>query len=271
MEKFKIKPGDKVKLADFDPNDSGEFKGSKEEGLAAIQKLTGELENLQERLYSEGKHKLLVVLQGMDTSGKDGTIRAVFQGVNPQGVRVASFKVPTPEELAHDYLWRVHKQTPGKGEIVIFNRSHYEDVLVVRVHKIVPESVWRARFEQINAFERLLVEEGTTILKFFLHIDLDEQKNRLLERLNVPEKQWKFNPGDLDERALWKDYQAAYQDVLEKTSTDWAPWYVVPANKNWHRNLFISSVLVETLKKMNIQTPPAISAEEIKKYKAMLA
>jgi polyphosphate kinase 2 (PPK2 family) len=139
------------------------------------------------------------------------------------------------------------------------------------VHKIVPESVWRARFEQINAFERLLVEEGTTILKFFLHIDLDEQKNRLLERLNVPEKQWKFNPGDLDERALWKDYQAAYQDVLEKTSTDWAPWYVVPANKNWHRNLFISSVLVETLKKMNIQTPPAISAEEIKKYKAMLA
>ena len=190
----------------------------------------------------------------MDTSGKDGTIRHVFEGVNPQGVRVAGFKVPTPEEMDHDYLWRVHQQTPGKGEIVIFNRSHYEDVLVVRVHQLVPEQVWRKRFDQINAFEQQLSEEGTIILKFFLNIDLDEQKQRLLDRLDDPTKHWKFNPGDLKERALWKDYQAAYEDVLEKTSKPWAPWYVVPANKKWYRDLVISSVLVETLKKTGYPT-----------------
>jgi PPK2 family polyphosphate:nucleotide phosphotransferase len=173
--------------------------------------------------------------------------------------------------MDHDYLWRIHRQTPGKGEIVIFNRSHYEDVLVVRVHHIVPEQVWKKRFEQINAFEKQLSQEGTTILKFFLHIDMDEQKQRLLERLDDPEKHWKFNPGDLKERALWQDYQAAYEDVLEKTSQTWAPWYVVPANKKWYRDYVISSILVDALKKLDIQLPASIPAEEVHQYRAQLA
>jgi PPK2 family polyphosphate:nucleotide phosphotransferase len=172
--------------------------------------------------------------------------------------------------MDHDYLWRVHKQAPGKGEIVIFNRSHYEDVLVVRVHNLAPEAVWRKRFEQINAFEHMLSDEGTTILKFFLHIDMDEQKERLLERLADPAKHWKFNPGDLKERALWPNYQAAYEDVLEKTSTSWAPWYVVPANKKWYRDYVISRILVDCLNGLHIHLPAAISAEEVNQYKAQL-
>jgi PPK2 family polyphosphate:nucleotide phosphotransferase len=170
-------------------------------------------------------------------------------------VRVASFKVPTQEELDHDYLWRVHRQTPGKGEIVIFNRSHYEDVLVVRVHQLVPETVWRKRYQQINEFERMLADEGTTILKFFLHIDLDEQKERLEARLHDPTKQWKFNPGDLGERKLWLEYTKAYEDVLTKTSTEWAPWYIVPSNRKWYRNLVIATLLVEALKDFKMAYP----------------
>jgi PPK2 family polyphosphate:nucleotide phosphotransferase len=197
----------------------------------------------------------LIVLQAMDTGGKDGVIRRVFDGVNPQGVRVASFKVPTQEELDHDYLWRVHKVTPGNGEMVIFNRSHYEDVLVVRVHNYVPPEVWKKRFEQINHFERLLAENGTTILKFFLHIDLDEQKERLQARLDDPAKRWKFRLGDLKERKLWDDYMQAYEDVLSKTSTDYAPWFIVPANRKWYRDLIVSSVLVETLQGLNMKFP----------------
>jgi len=270
MNRYTIKPGDKIKLADFNPDETHEFEGGKNEAQEPLTRLNQELETLQERLYAEHKHKLLVVLQGMDTSGKDGTIRHVFEGVNPQGVRVASFKVPTPEEMDHDYLWRVHKQAPGKGEIVIFNRSHYEDVLVVRVHNLVPEDVWKKRYDQINAFEKLLSDEGTTILKFFLNINLDEQKQRLIDRLDDPAKQWKFNPGDLKERALWVDYQKAYEDVLEKTSTAWAPWYVVPANKKWYRDFVISTILVETLKDLDIQLPPAISAQEVAQYRAQL-
>jgi PPK2 family polyphosphate:nucleotide phosphotransferase len=227
----------------------------KNEAKEALEALTGELEALQELLYAERKHKLLVVLQGMDTSGKDGTIRHVFEGVNPQGVRVASFKVPTPIELDHDYLWRVHLQTPGRGEVVIFNRSHYEDVLVVRVHQLVPEEVWKRRYDQINAFERLLADEGTTILKFFLHISLDEQKRRLQERLDDPTKHWKFATGDLAERKLWSAYQEAYEDALGKTSTEWAPWYIVPADRKWFRNLVIASVIVETLKGLKMSYP----------------
>jgi len=194
-------------------------------------------------------------LQAMDTGGKDGVIRRVFDGVNPQGVRVASFKVPTPEELEHDYLWRVHKVTPGDGEMVIFNRSHYEDVLVVRVHNLVPPEVWEKRFDQINAFERLLAENGTTILKFFLHIDLDEQKARLQARLDDPAKRWKFRLGDLEERKRWHEYLKAFEDVLSKTNTEYAPWYIVPANRKWYRDLVISSVLVKTLEGLHMKFP----------------
>ncbi|MEJ5202276.1 MAG: polyphosphate kinase 2 family protein [Anaerolineales bacterium] len=267
---YRVRPGTKVRLKDFDPNDTSEFKGDKEEAQQELEKLNTELERLQECLYAEGKHKVLIVLQGMDTSGKDGVIRSVFDGVNPQGVRVACFKVPTPEELAHDYLWRIHKMTPGKGEMVIFNRSHYEDVLVVRVHELVPESVWKKRYDQINAFERTLAEEGTTILKFYLHIDEAEQKQRLLDRLADPSKHWKFNPGDLKERALWGQYIQAYEDALSKTSTDWAPWYIIPANKKWYRNLIIARLLVGTLQSLNIQLPQPLSEIDVERYRLQL-
>lgn len=255
MNRYRIPPNKSIKLADFDPKETDAFVGDKDEAEEKINELTGRLEILQEMLFAEHKHKVLVVLQGMDTSGKDGVIRHVFEGVNPQGVRVASFKVPTSEEQDHDYLWRVHKQTPGRGEIVIFNRSHYEDVLVVRVHSLVPEKQWKMRYQQINDFERTLADEGTTILKFFLHIDQDEQKERLQARLQDPAKQWKFRVGDLKERALWDKYQSAYDDVLSQTSTKAAPWYVVPANRKWYRNLVIASVLVMTLEDLDMHYP----------------
>jgi len=257
MERYKIKPNQKINLDDWDPNDTSAYNGNKHDARFRLSELCAQLEQLQELLWAEGKHKLLVMLQAMDTGGKDGTIRHVFEGVNPQGVRVANFKVPTPEELAHDYLWRVHKQTPGNGEIVIFNRSHYEDVLVVRVHNLVPEQTWTKRYNQINAFERMLAEEGTTILKFYLHIDRQEQKERLQARLDEPDKRWKFNRGDLKERALWSEYQKAYETVLNKTSTKYAPWYIVPANKKWYRNLVIATVMVNTLKGLKMNYPLA--------------
>lgn len=255
MKQYLVQPGDKVKLKEWDPNDTGDFKDGKAKGLARVEELNTELEALQEVLYAENKHKVLIVLQAMDTGGKDGVIRRVFDGVNPQGVRVASFKVPTPEELAHDYLWRIHKEVPGRGEMVIFNRSHYEDVLVVRVHNLVPPEVWSKRYDQINNFERLLAENGTTILKFFLHIDLDEQKERLQARLDDPTKRWKFRLGDLKERKLWDDYMQAYEDVLSKTSSEWAPWHIVPANRKWYRDLVIATALVDALKKLDMRYP----------------
>lgn len=255
MKQHLVQTGKKIKLAERDPQDTGDFKGGKEDGLKEIAKLNEKLQELQELLYAEGKHKVLVVLQAMDTGGKDGAIRRVFDGVNPQGVKVASFKVPTPEEMAHDYLWRVHKVVPANGELVIFNRSHYEDVLVVRVHNYVPKEVWSKRYDQINAFEKLLAENGTTILKFFLHISKDEQKERLQARLDDPTKHWKFSVGDLGERKLWDDYQSAYEDALNKTSTEHAPWYVVPANRKWYRDLVISKVLVETLEGLKMKYP----------------
>lgn len=270
MDRYRIKPKQKINLKDWDPNETPAFDGGKSEGKAKLLKLNEELEALQELFYAEGKHRLLVILQGMDASGKDGVIRHVFEGVNPQGVSVVSFKTPTPEELAHDYLWRIHRQVPGKGQIVIFNRSHYEDVLVVRVHNLVPESVWRKRYDQINAFERTLADEGTTLLKFFLHIDPKEQKERLLERLDQVEKQWKFNPGDLKERALWPEYEKAYEDVLEKTSTHWAPWYVIPANKKWYRNIVISRILIDALKDLDLQLPPGFPPEDVAQYRKQL-
>ena len=255
MNKYRVAPGDDINLSDWDPNDKSKFDGNKLTAQMRLEELNYELEALQELLYAEHKHNVLVVLQGMDTGGKDGTIRHVFEGVNPQGVKVASFKVPTREELDHDYLWRVHKQTPGKGEIVIFNRSHYEDVLVVRVHKLVPKKVWALRYAQINEFERLLYEEGTIILKFFLQIDLKEQKERLQARLDDPNKQWKFSLGDLEERKLWPEYTKAYEDVLNKTSSKWAPWYIVPANRKWYRNLVVASIMVDALKRLDMSYP----------------
>ena len=255
MKQYLVKPETKVKLSKWDPNDTGDFKGGKEEGLAKLEKLNGKLESLQELLFAEHKHKVLIVLQAMDTGGKDGAIRRVFDRVNPAGVRVASFKAPTAEELDHDFLWRVHKQVPGKGEMVIFNRSHYEDVLVVRVHNYVTPEVWGKRFEQINEFERTLAENGTTILKFYLHIDLDEQKARFQARLDDPTKRWKFRLGDLEERKFWPDYMKAFEDVLSKTSTEHAPWYIVPANRKWFRDLVISSVLVDTLEGLKMSYP----------------
>ena len=254
-ERYRVKPGKKVNLSSWDPNDTGDFEDGKKAGEKITAGLNTELEALQELLYAENKHKVLIVLQAMDTGGKDGAIRHVFDGVNPQGVKVASFKVPTPEEAAHDYLWRIHKQTPGKGEITIFNRSHYEDVLVVRVHNFVPPEVWEKRYAQIAAFEKQLAEEGTTILKFYLHIDLAEQKERLQARLDEPDKRWKFSTGDLKERKLWDEYTAAYEAVLSKTSKSYAPWYIVPANRKWFRNLVISQVIVDTLRGLDMQFP----------------
>ncbi len=264
MDKYRVEPGTQVDLGQWDPNDKSSFDGDKSDGAKAMEKLNKRLEALQELLFAEGKRKVLIVLQAMDTGGKDGVIRYVFDRVNPQGVTVASFKAPTPEELAHDYLWRIHKHTPGRGEMVIFNRSHYEDVLVVRVHNLVPPKAWGRRYAHINDFERMLAEEGTTILKFFLHISKDEQKARLQARLDEPEKRWKFNVGDLGERALWDDYMHAYETVLSETSTEWAPWYIVPANRKWYRNLVISEVLVETLEGFNMQYPqPADNLDEV--------
>lgn len=255
MKRYFFKPGSKINLAEWDPNDTAEFDGDKSAGKVALEKLNKELEPLQELLYAEQKHKVLVILQGMDTSGKDGVIRHVFEGVNPQGVWVASFKAPTPIELAHDYLWRVHQQTPGHGEMVIFNRSHYEDILIVRVHGLVSKSVWSKRYRQINEFERMLAEEGTLILKFYLHIDLDEQKQRLQARLDDPKKQWKFNVGDLKERKLWDEYTQAYEEALTRTNTSWAPWVIVPANRKWYRNLVICTILVKALQSLKMKLP----------------
>ena len=255
MKQLLVKPGTTVNLSEWDPNDTGKFKGGKKAGLAQVEALNNKLETLQELLYAQHKHKVLIILQAMDTGGKDGVIRRVFDGVNPSGVRVASFKAPTPEELAHDFLWRIRKQVPNEGEMVIFNRSQYEDVLVVRVHNLVPPEVWGARFDQINAFERELVENGTTILKFYLHIDIEEQKERLQARLDDPTKRWKFRLGDLEERKRWPEYMQAYEDVLSRTSTEVAPWHIVPANRKWFRDLVISSILVETLESLKMSYP----------------
>jgi PPK2 family polyphosphate:nucleotide phosphotransferase len=253
-EKHVVTPGKEVRIKDIDPNDTAPYthKHEVEELLVSDrEKLIG----YQELLYAEAKHSLLVVLQGTDTSGKDGTISHVLGGANPQGCMVSSFKVPNAEELSHDYLWRVHKVVPPKRMIGIFNRSHYEDVLVVRVHGLVSKEVWSQRYDQINQFERHLSENGVTILKFMLHISRDEQKRRLQERLDDPTKRWKFALGDLKERELWDDYQSAYEDVLNQTSTPWAPWYVVPANRNWYRNLVVGRVIVETLRGFDMKYP----------------
>jgi len=255
MDKKLVAPGSKVRLSDCDPDDTSGVKGGKEEAAVSMAALTKKLDALQEALYAEHQRKVLVILQAMDTAGKDGTIRRVFEGVNPQGVRVASFKEPTAPELDHDYLWRAHREVPGRGELAIFNRSYYEDVLIVRVHKMVPRGMWEKRFDQINDFERMLTEEGTTLLKFFLHIDQKEQKKRLQQRLNDPTKRWKFSPADLAERKLWDTYMAAYQEALSRTSTAWAPWRIIASNHPWYRNLMVARTIVEALEGLAIRYP----------------
>ena len=220
------------------------------------------LADLQERLWAEAAHAVLVVVQGIDAAGKDGTIRVIAGAFNPQGTPVASFKAPTPLELAHDYLWRVHQRVPAKGEIGIFNRSHYEDVLIVRVHGLVPEKRWRRRYEHIRSFEKMLTDEGVTIVKLFLAIDRDEQRARFQERVDDPTKRWKFNPGDLAERARWDDYRAAFEEMLDETSTAYAPWYLVPANRNWLRNLAVGEILADTLDALKPAYPPAAPGVE---------
>jgi PPK2 family polyphosphate:nucleotide phosphotransferase len=254
-KRYIVKEGSKVDLSELDPGDTKGFDGGKEQGNVALASLIARLDPLQELLYAEHKHSILVVLQGMDTSGKDGTIRRVFEGVNPEGVRVAHFGKPTQEELDHDYLWRVHKQTPGKGEIVIFNRSHYESVLVERVHELVPSKVWKKRYRQIVDFERMLAVEGTTILKFFLFISKQEQASRFRERLKDPTKHWKFSFLDYNERERWDEYVSAYQDAISKTSTETAPWYTVPSDHPWFRDIVVSHALVSTLDGLKMKYP----------------
>jgi PPK2 family polyphosphate:nucleotide phosphotransferase len=251
---FHVRPGSTVDLSQVDPKEThGHQKDASEAELSAgVERLT----RLQDRLWAEGKHAVLVVLQGIDASGKDGTIRHVVSAFNPMGCEVTSFKVPTEIELAHDYLWRIHQRTPAKGAIGIFNRSHYEDALVVRVHELVPKTVWSTRYDQINEFEQALVESGTTILKFFLHIDRDEQKERFEARVADPTKRWKFRAGDLDERKLWDSYMAAYEDALTRCSTAWAPWYVIPANHKWFRNLAVAEILGDALEALDPHYPP---------------
>lgn len=254
----------KVKLKDIDTRSACSFTGDKPATVAILTQLNARLVELQDVLFAEHKHKILVVLQAMDTGGKDGVIRNVFSGVNPQGVRIASFKAPTPEELEHDYLWRVHKEVPAKGQIVVFNRSHYEDVLITRVHGWIDDKTAKRRFRQINDFEAMLTEEGTTILKFFLHISKDEQKQRLEDRLEDESKTWKFNIGDLAERKLWDKYQSAYEDAINATSSPYAPWYIVPADRKWVRDVYVSSVLVRALEQFEMRYPdPAEGLEKV--------
>jgi PPK2 family polyphosphate:nucleotide phosphotransferase len=256
LNRYRVEPGTTVKLADHDPAGRLTFDGDKQLGEKYLAELTERLRDLQELLYAEGKHRVLMVLQSTDTGGKDGVIRHVFRTVNPQGVKVSTFKAPSAEELAHDYLWRIHKEIPGRGEIRIFNRSHYEDVLVVRVRELVPRTTWERRYDQINDFERMLAEEGATIVKFFLHISKEEQAKRLQERLDDPSKHWKFKTGDLDERKRWDAYQHVFEAMLSRTSTATAPWYVVPSNSKWYRNLVVARTLVDTLERLEMRYPP---------------
>jgi PPK2 family polyphosphate:nucleotide phosphotransferase len=250
----RIVPGQSVDLAATEA-DGKKLHDDRKAAEKEFKKLRKEFRELQARLYAEGEQKLLMVFQAMDAGGKDGTIRAVTQGVNPQGVRVSSFKGPTSLELAHDFLWRIHPHAPANGMISIFNRSHYEDVLIVRVDELVSESVWRPRYDHINNFERLLYDAGTRILKFYLHISPDEQRERFQERVDIPSKNWKFSFEDLEKRKQWNSYMAAYEEMLEKTTTSYAPWYVIPANQNWYRNLAIERIIVDTLNEMNPQYP----------------
>lgn len=250
----RLQPGQIIDLSNL-PTEGRKFFPDRQMAEDEFKNLRDELIELQRRFYAEGSRKLLVIFQAMDAGGKDGTIRRVFQGVNPQGVQVTSFKAPSKLELAHDFLWRVHQAVPATGMIGMFNRSHYEDVLVVRVHNLVPESVWRPRYQLINDFESLLTETGTTILKCYLNISKEEQRERFQDRIDQPSKNWKFSMEDLEKRKLWDQYMDAYEEMLVKTTTESAPWYVIPADQKWYRNLAVTRLLVHTLRELNPQYP----------------
>ncbi len=255
MKIYRIRPGAKVKFSEYSADGETELVGDKERGIAQLEKARVDLRELQRILYASRTHRLLVVLQGMDGSGKDGTVRSVFGGVDPHGLRVVSFKSPTAEELNHDFLWRIHREVPVRGELAVFNRSHYEDVIAVKVKNLAPKAVWEKRYEHILNFEKLLTDEGTTILKFFLHISRDEQRRRLQGRLQNPQKHWKFNPEDLADRRLWPQFAEAYEEVLSRTSTEAAPWFVVPANRKWYRNAVVSAIIRDTLVRLELKFP----------------
>ena len=252
---FMVKPGAKVRLSNVDPSFTGKHE-SHEEAAAEMRKHVERVDKLQYLLYADGSQSLLVVFQALDAAGKDGVIRHVFSGMNPQGTLVFSFKQPSKDESTHDFLWRAHLRAPRKGEVVIFNRSHYEDVLVVRVHELVPQSVWSKRYDLINDFETMLAKNGTNILKFFLHISPEEQLSRFAQRLEDPARHWKISESDYTERELWPKYMEAYEDAIASTSTKHAPWYIIPANHQWFRNLAVAQIIADTMDKMGLKLPP---------------
>lgn len=256
LERYWVKPGSKLDLRKIDSGEkvlsSGGGKADFDEHFRHLQ---NQLQDMQKILFAQNKHRVLVVMQAMDTGGKDGCIKHVFSHIDPQGIHVRSFKKPSEEELAHDFLWRVHSKVPSRGQLVIFNRSHYEDIIAVRVKKLFADEVWKRRYRHVVEFERMLAEEGTTIVKIFLHISRGEQKKRLEARLENPAKHWKFNPDDLADRARWEDFMDAYEDVISKTSTDYAPWFVVPADRKWYRNLCVARIMLDTLRKLKMELP----------------
>ncbi len=257
MKPFLITPGSKVDLSRWDANDTSALPGlNKESGQVLLEQIRQRLRQLQPMLYAQRRHKVLAVFQAMDAGGKDGTVRQVFSSLDPAGMRVMCFKAPTATELEHDFLWRVHHRVPGVGQIGVFNRSHYEDVVAVRVKKLAPKDVWEKRFVHIAAFEKLLADEGTLILKFFLHIDQKEQKERLESRLHDPTKRWKLEPSDLADRAKWDDFREAYEEAISRTSTPHAPWFIIPANKKWFRNVVVAAIVRDALEALKLDFPP---------------
>ena len=255
MDTYLLKPNSTFQFKDWNPSDKQRFPENKEAGIAKLAEIKSQIYTHQVALFAEKKHRLLVILQGMDTSGKDGTIRHVFGGLDPQGIHVATFGKPSSLELSHDYLWRIHKETPQVGLITIFNRSHYEDVLAVRVRKLQPQGVWSKRFKHITDFEEMLTDEATTIIKCFLNIDKEEQKTRLMRRIENPNKHWKLHPEDINDRTLWPHYQEAYEEAITKTNTPFAPWHIIPSNRKWYRNLVVAELILPTLQKLNPQFP----------------
>jgi PPK2 family polyphosphate:nucleotide phosphotransferase len=265
-KQFIVKPGAEIRLKHFDPGYHGKHESHKK-ALSEIQENLQTMEQLQYRMYAENKHSLLIVLQGLDAAGKDGVVRHVLTGMNPAGCVSVNFKESTKEDLAHDFLWRVHPHVPARGSVAIFNRSHYEDVLVVRVHRLAPEKVWSKRYDEINQFERLIAtQNNSAILKFFLHISKKEQLERFKKRLDDPDRQWKISDTDYKERDYWSDYTRAFEDVLNKTSTDYAPWFIIPSDHKWFRDLVISQIIVRRIEDMNIQVPkPTVNLAEIRR------
>jgi PPK2 family polyphosphate:nucleotide phosphotransferase len=264
LQQFKVQPGAKVKLKDIDPAFTDDYKDRKAADEEIVQ-FQNRLRDLQVLLYAQRQHSLLICLQAVDTGGKDGTISHVLGAMNPQGCRVAAFRQPTAEELAHDFLWRAHRAVPARGEVVVFNRTYYEDLLIVRVHNLVPKDIWTRRYDLINAFERGLVDHDTHILKFYLHISKEEQLERFKGRLDDPSKQWKISEADYKERAFWDDYVSAYEDVLSRCSTEDAPWFIIPANHKWFRNLAVARIVAEYLETLNMKYPkPTVDIEHIR-------